>query len=326
MASAGGLIACHCLVLHGLAASRALGDDPLASLPTTQPAAEHEPRIAEFAPGVRINWTLKQVELEARVVLREGVLELFACTVQTREHESIVVVKARPLRIFEALGLIGLTPGAPIRFDETSESFWPAYGDPVSIAVRYARGGEPVTEDISAWMVETAGGKTMAPRYWVFAGSRRFSEERFGADLEGTVICVVDFDTALLALPQSYSSSNEELWLAAKTDAIPPRGTDCTLLIQAADVTKLTVEVLPGGNLSDGGNNVSAETVAERFKKQDAGKHGSMVIVRTQRGASRADVAAAVQGLLKAGVPEISLQIVPAERDEPESKPAGDRR
>ncbi|HEY3242716.1 MAG TPA: YdjY domain-containing protein [Phycisphaerae bacterium] len=316
---AGSLIACLCFVGRAPLAKAA---EPTDTQPASQSADAREPRVADFAPGVRINWERRQVELQARVVLREGLLELFACSPQTREHESIVVVRARPLRIFEALGLVGLTPGAPVRFDETSESFWPAYGDPTSIEVRYERDGEPVTADISEWMVQTSDGRTMLPHYWVFAGSRRFEGDRFGADLEGTIICVVDFDTALVALPQSYSSSNDELWLAAKTDAIPPLGTDCTLILKAADVTKLAADVLPGGKLSDGGHEVSAEKLAERFKQQTTGRHGALLMIRVDPKATRADVSTAVGALLRSGVPEVSLQIVPREKPAPQSQPA----
>jgi len=71
--------------------------------------------VRPFADGIQINWTRKQVEVEATVVLREGPLELLACSPNTREHESILVIEARPLHIFKAMGLIGLQPGKPVR-------------------------------------------------------------------------------------------------------------------------------------------------------------------------------------------------------------------
>ncbi len=36
---------------------------------------------------------------------------------------------------------------------------------------------------------------------WVFAGSSTLSDGRFGADSDGTVVCVVDFENALITLP-----------------------------------------------------------------------------------------------------------------------------
>ena len=80
-----------------------------AATPASRPAG----RIVDFQPGIRIDFAKKHVEVAARVVLREGVLELFACSRGTREHESVVAIASRPLHVFEALGLIGLTPGTP---------------------------------------------------------------------------------------------------------------------------------------------------------------------------------------------------------------------
>ena len=57
--------------------------------------------IKEFVHGGRIDWTNRRGEVDSRVVLRKGPLELLACSPQTREHESILVVNARPLHIFQ---------------------------------------------------------------------------------------------------------------------------------------------------------------------------------------------------------------------------------
>ncbi len=311
------------LLLNGLAA--ALGQAP-GGTPDSQPASQPEPggmgKVVDFAPGIRINWPLRQIEVEARVVLREGALELFACSPRTREHESIVSVAARPRRIYEALGLIGLAPGAPIRFDEDSESFWPPYGAPVAISVRYEREGRTVTDDISRWMRRAGADQPLTERFWVFAGSLRFDEGRFGADLDGTVVCVVDFDTALLALPQNYSSSDEQLWLEANTPAIPPEGTRCTLIFRAADVARLDVAIGRGGELVMDGREVPAARVFERLGELTPGRHGRMLVVVVDEHALRTDVSKAVAALLDAGVGETSLQIRTGPRRAPPSQPA----
>ena len=51
-----------------------VGGAASAEPPTSAPAGG---RRVEFAPGVTIDWERMQVELAARVVLREGLLELF---------------------------------------------------------------------------------------------------------------------------------------------------------------------------------------------------------------------------------------------------------
>ena len=108
---------------------------PVLTLVQVAPAASDQPNdgpspksaptsIKDFAPGVHIDWANRAVEIDARVVLRSGPLELLACSPKTREHESILVVDARPLHVYQALGLIGLAPGSPSRFDEASRKAW----------------------------------------------------------------------------------------------------------------------------------------------------------------------------------------------------------
>lgn len=62
-------------------------------------------------------------------------------------------------------------------------------------------------------------------------------EGRFGADVEGTVVCVVDFDTALIGVGGLHSADDEQLWLRANPKTIPPRGTKCRLIIAAAEAS-----------------------------------------------------------------------------------------
>jgi hypothetical protein len=202
-----------------------------------------------FAPGLRIDFRERRVEIDGRVTLRDGMLELFACTAQTREHESVVVVKPRPLRIFEALGLVGLTPGAPTRFDPSTERWTPARGDFVKIEVAWEDDGRRRQSDIGAWMVNFATGKPLPPRAWVFAGSGRDEHEVFAADMEGTVIAVVDFPSALIALPQLHSADNVELWLRANEGAVPERGTEVTLIVTPVDVKRLVLAMDAEGQL-----------------------------------------------------------------------------
>ena len=70
-----------------------------------------EPKRVQFQPGVVIDWAHRQVEIDSTVVLREGLLELVACTPKSREHEALVRVNAQAVHIYMALGLIGVQPG-----------------------------------------------------------------------------------------------------------------------------------------------------------------------------------------------------------------------
>ena len=213
--------------MAALVALPALGQGPTANGPPTTERSG----LREYVPGLKIDWTNRHIEIDSEVVLRKGPLELLACSPKTREHESILVVRPRPLHIFQALGLIGLTPGAPVRYDEAKERWLPPDGEQVGIRIRYRddRGEREVAA--AEWLRTTKDKKVPSDMTWVFAGSGKLEDGRFLADLDGTVICVVDFDSALVAVGSLHTADNELLWLEANTDAIPAAGTPCTIVI-----------------------------------------------------------------------------------------------
>lgn len=234
-------------------------------------------RVAPYAPGVRIDWKTRRVEVDARVVLREGPLELFACSPQTREHESIVVTTARPIRIFEALGLIGLSPGHPIRQEQGGGRWLPATGDPLRINVRWEDGGRLRTDDVGRWMRDPKSNAAVRTMNWVFAGSYRDPAGAFAADAEGTVVCLVDFTSALVALPELHSSDNEALWVEAYTERIPPVGTTVTLVFTPVDPPRIEVIVEATGRLNVNGEPATPASLIKRIADLQ-GRHERLVI------------------------------------------------
>jgi hypothetical protein len=203
---------------------------------TMAPQPSAAPRVVAFAPGIRLDYRVPQVEIEAEVILRHGALELFAYSKAPtpKEHESILLLDVPAETVYQALGLIGLTPGSPPRYDPTTQTVLPPSGDAVDVLVRYERGGRIVESSACGWMLDLATRRPMARMPWLFAGSRRLSDGTFAANVEGTVVTVVDFDSAVLTPPAAHSSSDAELWLAANTEAIPPVGTRVTLLLRPA--------------------------------------------------------------------------------------------
>ena len=199
--------------------------------PATQPA---RPRIVDFSPGIRIDYRIPQVEIAGEIILREGPLELFAYALAPvpKQPEAIVLLRSQPQRLSQPLGLIGLTPGKTARsFPETRETR-PSSGDPVDVLVRYDVGEGERTVPAGDWMRSPNGGRTLFPRHWVFTGSDRLNDGTLYADVEGTVVTVVDFPSSLVSLPERHRDSNDELWLEAHTPAIPPVGPRATLLLR----------------------------------------------------------------------------------------------
>lgn len=195
---------------------------------------EPAPGIRPYMPGVRIDWAEKEILLDSQVVLRQGPLELVACTPGTKEHESVLVVRARPLHIHQAMGLIGLEPGKPMRFDEKADTWRPPSGQRLDVLVRFDDGGTPREIRAEEWLLDVKTDKPPAAIPWVFAGSMTNDSGEFAADQEGTLITVVDFPTALIAPEVLHTSDDFQLWLRANTDAIPPLKSPCTIVIRAA--------------------------------------------------------------------------------------------
>lgn len=245
------------------------------------------PRVADYAPGVRIDWPTRRVEVEALVVLREGPLELFACSPHTREHESIVVTPAQPLRIREAMGLIGLTAGHPVQYDSKTDQWSAATGDRITVEARWLMNGKERRADIGEWMKDLASGKTLPPNAWVFSGSYATSEGQFAADADGTVMCVVDFASALIAVPALHTSANEALWIAANTDKIPPIGTKVTLVIGAAEAIRFEISIGPRGELTHDKKAMSMKRLVERIKLFQEDHRSTAIVIHADPAAPR---------------------------------------
>ncbi len=306
-----------------ICAAFALGADNAGSSPGSDEPAERDNRVKEFAPGVHINWQRRVVEVDAKVVLREGPLELLACSPRTREHESILAVQARPLHIFQAMGLIGLEPGSPARYDEKRDRWLDPVGELLKLRLRYREGNNLRDVPAERWLVDVKRNRPPEKVKWVFSGSRTFESGRFGADLDGTVVCVVDFDTALVSVGALHSADNELLWLVANTDAIPPIGTPLTLLISGARGKNVEVHITAEGSLRIGPAPVEPADVARAVKR---GADDVTVVLLPAPGVSTEDVRTTVDSLVAAGVARASIKVERLDRQREGKTPPGKSR
>jgi hypothetical protein len=121
-------------------------DAPAAGKPAAEkPAAKEEPGIRPKpnAQGliplnkqgtVLIDPKAKKVVLKTKVVLREGLLEMFCCLSKTKEHESIVAVDAKAYVVHSGLLEIGAKTGAPVVF---RPEFKPPTGQKIGVLVQW---------------------------------------------------------------------------------------------------------------------------------------------------------------------------------------------
>lgn len=173
----------------------------------------------------------KQLIVDGKVVLREGMLEMFACPKQTKEHESIVAVNCKAQFVHAGLLALGAEPGKTVRFDPM---YVPASGPQVDVWVLWKdeKGNHKVLAQ--EWIQQIKTEKQMEFPF-VFGGSGFFVDEATGekhylAD-GGDLICVSNFPSAMLDVPVPSTQSNSGLAFRAFTERIPPLGTPVRLVL-----------------------------------------------------------------------------------------------
>lgn len=208
-------------------------------------------------PGVKINPEERCVDVDAKVCLREGLLELVACTKGTKEHESLVVVEAKPSHIHTALLLLRANPGNPAMqqpLDQAGTRFIPVppRGGAVEVFLVIKTGNDKPTErpindfierndqsDPShvgeATEAEPGAGK-FPTHTFLFAGSILIGNgsgpRQYLCDQSGNVISIATFGDELLCLPDIHENANGALVWAAKTDSLPAIGTEVILRLR----------------------------------------------------------------------------------------------
>ncbi len=204
-------------------------------------------------PGITLNLEERCVDVDAEVCLHDGLLELLACTPDTKEHESVVVLKARPMHIHTALLLFGAEPGSPAgqkRFGEGGGQWVPVppSGGQVTVSFVFAGKDGKLIEHPASQFIEQAGhydfDGTPLPREkvevfpseFIFAGSQLVEDglgpRKYVADYSGNVISISTFGDELLCLPGIYGHQNGGLSWQVNPKGLPPVGGKVTLRIR----------------------------------------------------------------------------------------------
>ena len=197
---------------------------PFGPPPGAKPLSERDP--------IWVDLRRKAVFVDGRVALRDGPpLEMFACPANTKEHESVVAVNAKPSMVHAGLLLLGAEVGHPVQFDPYRH----ATGTKVDVLVMWKdEDGRSRKMPAQKWVrsIET---KEQLKHPWVFGGSGIWKDEMTGetgykAD-SGDFICVSNFETATMDLPISSSAAKGDLLYEAFTENIPPLGTPVRLVL-----------------------------------------------------------------------------------------------
>ena len=178
----------------------------------------------------------KSVVLTGRVVLRDGFLELLACRVRTKEHESILSVRVKPFLIHAALLAANARQGKPAQFEPV---FVPASGDQIDIHLRWKdETGKTQESSAQDWVWDMASpenAKKPMMTHWVFSGSKEYQDDsgtiHYVADETGELFGLSNFVGSILDIPIESSADNTQLQFGCFTERIPPLGTLVTILL-----------------------------------------------------------------------------------------------
>lgn len=238
-------------IIMALFANQNSADEPVPKKPVRNPVK---------LPGMVIDFQKRCVDLEATICLDRGYLELIACTKGSKEHESIVSIKARPMHVHTALLFLGATNGNPAMRKSVDEEKmrWvnhPPRGDPINVylVVKNSK-GESVERPVSDFVTrskertdeiavdndrgpkEAADKDNKFPHTFLFSGSHLRDNgkgpRQYLADLSGHVISVATFGDELLCLPGVQSQANGALMWQVDSTHLPKVGTTVTLRLR----------------------------------------------------------------------------------------------
>ena len=144
----------------------------------------------------------KAVIVDGQISLREGMLEMFACTRNTKEHEAIVSADTKAFLVHTALLSLGAEAGHPAQFQP---EYKPPTGTEIEVLVRWKDAqGKEQTARAQDWVKDIHTKKAMAYPF-VFGGSSFWTDPESGKKFYqaegGDFVCVSNFGTAMLDIP-----------------------------------------------------------------------------------------------------------------------------
>jgi hypothetical protein len=176
------------------------------------------------------------VIVDGYICQRTAPLEMFACPIGTKEHESVVAVFAKSRFVHASLLAVGANPGKPVAFEPR---FTPASGTTIRVyALWHNEKGETQATLAQHWIRQTGTKKPMLWD-WVFAGSKIYKDPETGKETYmgdgGELLSVANFMTSTMDVSVKSDAANSGLVFEAYTDKIPKRFTPVRLVLVLSD-------------------------------------------------------------------------------------------
>lgn len=207
---------------------------------STSPSEEKDeakPKVARIGKNIFLETAgdRRRVIIAAEVVLREGPLELLLTRMTKKEHESILAADIDGRLLNAALLATKAKPGAPVKFEPNYKA---ASGPVIKVTLEYRdEKGKLVRVKGQDWIRDQRTKKTLKAD-WVYGGSQLIrnpldpKKPLFLAHHDGDLVCISNFEGALLDLPVKISKANEDLFYEANTALIPKEKTKVTVILE----------------------------------------------------------------------------------------------
>ncbi len=309
-------IAWICVLLAALSS-------PVSAQQAAPPAAPAPPDKTLKLEGLRLDVKNRRITIDAEVTAPTTALEFLLVRSGAKEYESVLRSKVKGSDLHAALLALGLMPGKPARWidqDQGDPRFAPPEGPAVSISLRWKDKQDKVHEQpASSWMAPAGRKKVNMPDRWVFIGSQFLPDGRYWADVDGEIISVSNFASAVLDVP--FESSNKEALMdfVSNAKAMPPAGTKVEMIIEPlagaenSPHARVMIEIDPFGRLRLDGRPILLSDVREWAEQFIAKYPKGFVQIRAAGKAIVHDVEQVRMELRLGGAWETEIIRLPAE-------------
>lgn len=210
--------------------------------------------------GIRVDTDKRRILAEGKITVTRDFLEFVAIGSNGKKHEALVTLRCRGSSLNAALLALGLEPGKNADFIEieprpTREEYEagaplyrvvPPTGPELALTISWHDEQEKLVEKpVEALIIDVATEKPIENARWIYfealvAPIEKGKPPVFVADYEGNFIATyyAKPDSHFITLDHERARDDQN-WFA-NTEALPPAGTPCTLVITVKKATAKT--------------------------------------------------------------------------------------
>ena len=195
--------------------------------------------------GVIVNRETRQVDIPAKVNMIRGILEYFAVASRGKLHESVLEILTEPSHIHLALILAGFEPSEYAPYDQNlRKKPLLKRGSLLKLYVTWVPKALNRKQWLpaSSWLYNRATEDAPPPVPFIFKGSEFWKDNRYAADLDRSVVGLIDDPSAVLIplIDTGNPYKGDLLGYEVYTSAIPPKGTNVRLVIKPASKSEIS--------------------------------------------------------------------------------------